>query len=280
MTERPGSSTTASAGRDLRAAIALGVVLAGTFIGTVLWSTVAFAALVLVLVAIGTFEAGTVLGSLGKPVDRSAAVVGGCAVVVGAAAAGAPGQVVGLLVLVLGAFGAALADSARRDVTRRLAHTILLGSWVGFLASFAVLLHARPDGTVAVLGVIGAAVFGDIGAYAVGRLVGRTRIAPSVSPNKTLEGLLGGIALAAALAVLVLPRLGQGITPPAALALAVLASSAGFLGDLVESMVKRDLGVKDLGSVLPGHGGVLDRVDAILLALPVGWLALELLARG
>jgi phosphatidate cytidylyltransferase len=174
-----------------------------------------------------------------------------------------------------------LSDPHRRDVVRRLATTVTFGLWIGFLASFAVLLITLPeDGVVATLGVIGAAVFADIGAYGFGVAFGRHRIAPSVSPNKTWEGFLGGLLVATLLAVLVLPHVSDLFTIASAAALAVLCGTAAFLGDLVESMIKRDLGVKDLGDLLPGHGGVLDRVDGILFALPVGFYVVEVLTRS
>jgi phosphatidate cytidylyltransferase len=170
-----------------------------------------------------------------------------------------------------------LADRGRRDVVGTSATTVLFGLWIGFLASYGILLITGDSGPIAVLGVVGAAIFSDIGGYAFGVTLGRHPIAPSLSPNKTWEGFLGGLAVATALAVAVLPVVSDRFGMLDAAVLAVACGSAAFLGDLVESMVKRDLGVKDLGDLLPGHGGVLDRVDGILFAMPVGYYALDLL---
>lgn len=266
-------------GRDLPVAIVVGVVLAGIFLGSLFWHPLAFTLVVGSLTLLAYVESAKVLRPVDVRIEVPVLVVATAVMLGGAYQAGRDGQVVGLVVLFLGAVLWLLADSHRRDTVRTLATTCLFGLWVGFLASFAVLLRLGEDGTVAALAVIGAAIFTDIGGYAVGVWKGRTPIAPSVSPNKTWEGLLGGLVVAAALAALVLPRVGDTFTPLSAVVIAVVCGLAGFLGDLVESMIKRDLGVKDLGDLLPGHGGVLDRVDGILLALPVGYYAVELLTQ-
>lgn len=280
MSERSASTDgdTARAGdRNLAVAIVVGVVLAGLFVGTVLWHPVAFTSLVGLLVAVAILESGRVIRATGRVLAVPVVLVAALLMLAGAHAAGATGQLLGVLVLFLGAVTWELVDPQRRRVLEACGTTLLLGLWVGLPASYAALLVTRPtDGSLAAIAVIGAAVFADIGAYAAGSLLGRHRIAPSVSPNKTWEGLAGGLVLPAAVAALVLPPLGGLFTAASAAAVALLAGLAAFLGDLVESMVKRDLQVKDLGAVLPAHGGVLDRVDGILLALPVGYYAVEL----
>jgi phosphatidate cytidylyltransferase len=156
--------------------------------------------------------------------------------------------------------------------------TVLVGVWTGFLASFGVLLITRPsEAPLVTLGVIGAAIFGDIGGYAFGVRFGKRRIAPSISPKKSVEGLLGGLFVSSLLAAIILPAAGDLFTPVTAIVLAVACVLAGLLGDLTESMIKRDLGVKDLGAMIPGHGGLLDRVDGILMAMPVGFFVVEVL---
>ncbi|MTV23912.1 phosphatidate cytidylyltransferase [Nitriliruptoraceae bacterium ZYF776] len=268
-------------GRDLPVAITVGVLLAGVFLGSLFWHPIAFATVVAVLTALVYVESGRVLRGVGVHVEVPVLVVSTLVMLFGAYQASHLGQGVGVVVLVLGGVLWVLADPQRHDVVATLATTSLLGLWVGFLASFAVLLVNRPDdGVLVVLGVVGTAIFTDIGGYAFGVALGRHKVAPSVSPNKTWEGLLGGLAFATIAAALVLPLLGDAFTATSAAVLALVCGLAGFLGDLVESMVKRDLGVKDLGDLLPGHGGVLDRVDGILFALPVGYFAVELLTRS
>jgi phosphatidate cytidylyltransferase len=153
--------------------------------------------------------------------------------------------------------------------------------WVGLFGSFAALMLSLPampgGGDEPGLGILLAAIFGtvgyDVGGLFVGRNAGRQPLS-SVSPNKTVEGLLGGCAIAFVVVVLgtalkgwgPIDSTGDGILVGLAIAI------AAPLGDLVESLVKRDLGVKDMGSILPGHGGVLDRFDAMLFVLPTIWL--------
>lgn len=268
-------------GRNLSMAIAVGVVLAGVFLWSLFTDPLLFTVVVVLATVFAVWETGTTLATTQRTVARPVLVV--TAVALGGAtyALGPQGQTLGLLVLVLGAFGWELAAAPREDSVGKLSITIFLGAWIVFLASFAILLVNRESGGVAaMLAVGGGAIIGDIGAFAVGRLLGRTRIAPTVSPNKTWEGLLGGIVCSAATAWFVLPIVDGELfaNPLDGAVIAALAALAGFFGDLAESMVKRDLGLKDLGSMLPGHGGVLDRIDALLLALPVGYYALELVA--
>ena len=265
-------------GRHLPIAILVGVILAGLFLVSLFWRAEAFAAVVTGFAVIALVEAARVVRPVGirllTPVLVASAIVAG----VGAFTAGPSGPLAGVAILVGGSALALLADRSRREVVRTISATSFFGLWVAILASYAVLLVDRDDGPVVVLAVVGAAIVADIGGYAFGVPFGRHKVAPSVSPNKSWEGLIGGLLVAGALAAAVLPLVGDTFEPLPAAVLAVLCGLAAFLGDLFESMVKRDLGVKDLGGVLPGHGGVLDRVDGILFALPVGYYAVALVA--
>ncbi len=122
-------------------------------------------------------------------------------------------------------------------------------------------------------------VCSDTGAYAAGVLFGRHPMAPAISPKKTWEGLAGSLVLCLTAGGLSLPLLLHAQVWPG-LVLGAAAVAAATLGDLVESMIKRDLAIKDMGSVLPGHGGVLDRIDSLLLVAPVSWLLLGLFLPG
>lgn len=263
-------------GRDLPVAIAVGLALATLFLGSLFWHAAAFTGVIALLTVVAYVETAHVLRGVGIRLQQAVLIVATLVMLFGAYQARHAGQVVGLVVLFLGGVLWLLADAERRDATRALSITMLFGVWVGLFASFGVLLVNSDGGVEAALLVIGAAIFTDIGGYAFGVSVGRTPIAPSVSPNKTWEGLLGGLLVAVGLAAVVMPLLGEVFSAGQAAIVAALCGLAGFLGDLVESMFKRDLGVKDLGEVLPGHGGVLDRVDGILLALPVGFYAVQL----
>jgi phosphatidate cytidylyltransferase len=120
---------------------------------------------------------------------------------------------------------------------------------------------------------------GDTGAYFVGRKLGRHKLAPRVSPNKSWEGAFASVIVSALVGGVYLLRFIPGITVPHALAITILANLAGQVGDLAESAMKRGAGVKDSGTILPGHGGFLDRVDSTLFALPVIYAYLLLTAR-
>lgn len=269
-----------SSGRSLPTAIAVGVLLAALMIAGIVHSPEAFIGVVGLLAIIGIVETGRTFGAAGRPVATPVLLVALFTALFGTYHAGTAGQVVGLVVLFLGAVLWELAAHERDDVVGTLGGTMFLGLWTAFMASYAVLLATRPNGWQAgLLAVLGGVILGDIGGYAFGSLFGRHRIAPSISPNKTWEGLVGGLVLAAVGAWFALPLLGApwDADPLAGVLVALAAAVAGFVGDLAESMVKRDLGVKDLGRILPGHGGVLDRVDGILVALPVGYYAVSLL---
>jgi phosphatidate cytidylyltransferase len=165
------------------------------------------------------------------------------------------------------------ARSRRRGMVPNVGATFLLMLWVPFLASFLALLLARPDGQWLVLAVVALSAVSDIGAYFAGTRFGRRKLAPSVSPAKTWEGAAGGVVAAFAVAVLVLAHF-PGLDWLTALVLAGGIAVASTVGDLTESLIKRELGVKDLGRIVPGHGGIMDRADAVIFSLPVAHLLL------
>jgi phosphatidate cytidylyltransferase len=159
-----------------------------------------------------------------------------------------------------------------------IAITLFTFVYIGVFGAFAGLLLSAPDGTGFILGVAICAIGYDVAGYFIGTQFGRSRMSPRLSPNKTWEGLLGGMVASVVLGVI----LGRVLTPwngkiSHGLALGLVVAILAPVGDLCESMIKRDLGIKDLGSILPGHGGVLDRFDAMLFCLPaVYYLAVQL----
>jgi phosphatidate cytidylyltransferase len=164
-----------------------------------------------------------------------------------------------------------------------VATTVLAVSWVGVLGSFAGLLldpRAFPNrhGIAFLAGAIIAAISYDVGGLVVGR-VGRRQLAPVTSPNKTWEGLVGGMVASILVSTVIVGQIHPW-TIKRALLLGVVVAVVAPLGDLCESMIKRDIGIKDMSSILPGHGGVLDRVDAILFVLPATYYLVRLINIG
>ena len=162
--------------------------------------------------------------------------------------------------------------------THNLGVTLLGIMWVGFLGSFASLMLRYPEreGVAFLLGTILAVVANDVGALFAGRQFGNTPLAGDISPNKTLEGFLGGLVISLAVAAIVISRIHPWDLG-SAIVLAIVVSLIGPAGDLAQSMVKRDLGMKDMGTILPGHGGFMDRFDGVLFSLPAAYYLVELL---
>lgn len=161
-----------------------------------------------------------------------------------------------------------------------VAVTVMGFVYVGVLGGFAGLLLSFPNGVGLILGVGLCVVAYDVVGYLVGSQFGKTHLAPAVSPNKTVEGLIGGMAASIVVAILVVNRITPWNELGNAFALGVTVAVMAPLGDLCESMLKRDLGVKDFGTILPGHGGVLDRFDALLFCLPAVYYLARALTIG
>ncbi len=160
---------------------------------------------------------------------------------------------------------------------RDMSAAVLLATWVPLFASFSALLIFQDDGGIRTFTVIVTVVFADIGGYVAGVLFGKHLMAPAISPKKSWEGLGGSLLFGITAAVLTVTFL---LDKPAwvGVPLGLMLVITGVLGDLVESQVKRDLGIKDMGKLLPGHGGVMDRIDAMLPSAVAGWIVLTLLA--
>jgi len=164
------------------------------------------------------------------------------------------------------------------------AATLLTVGWISLLGAYAALLLSPslfPDrhGIAFLLGAIIATVANDVGALAVGGWLGRHPLAPSISPNKTWEGLVGGTIVTLAVSAAVVGAIHPW-TPTKALLLGAVVSVVAPIGDLSESLLKRDLRLKDMGTLLPGHGGVLDRVDALIFVLPATYYLVRALNIG
>jgi phosphatidate cytidylyltransferase len=168
-------------------------------------------------------------------------------------------------------FFEALVRDDRVGITGSMAVTIFGLFWIGIPLAHAVLLRGLPDhGASLIVNVLVGTFVADTGAYAVGRMFGSRPLAPKLSPNKTVEGLIGGIVIGT-LGVWCAGLYQDWLSGVDALILGVAVASMASVGDLFESMIKRDLGVKDTGRLFGPHGGLLDRLDAVLFTVVIGY---------
>jgi phosphatidate cytidylyltransferase len=163
---------------------------------------------------------------------------------------------------------AAVDASSRASLLSDIGVAIVVLTYIPFLGSFALAVHTAPGGVWWVFTGVVVVVSVDVGAYVTGLSFGKTPLAPRISPKKTWEGFAGS-ALAAQIAAVLLGTLVLGLPWWAAVIMGVALLGSATLGDLLESLIKRDLGIKDISSWLPGHGGFLDRLDSILPSMAV-----------
>jgi phosphatidate cytidylyltransferase len=266
-------------GRDLTAAFASGVLLAAAVIALLAVGKGPFTVLAAAVVLLGQLEFYTVMRDRNLQPATLLGLVGGAFMIAGAFFHGASAVLLGLFltmaVSVLWYMAAPAA--ARRNTTVNAGVTVLGALYVPFLASFAILLLTYPGnlGRNIFLTVIGLTVLYDVCAYAIGSLWGSRPLAPTISPQKSWEGAIGATFILLLVALAIVPTI-EPFTASRAVGLAMVIAVVAPLGDLVESALKRDLGVKDMGTILPGHGGVLDRIDAILFAAPAAYYFLQL----
>jgi phosphatidate cytidylyltransferase len=265
-----------SAGRDLSAAIGVGIGLGVVIVASLFVYKAVFVGVIAVAVVVGLWELTSRLRErkeIKAPLVPLA--VGGAAMVVAGYVSGAEGAWVAMALTALATLVWRMTEPPEgylKDVTAG----VFAVFYVPFLATFVAMMLTADDGPWRVLTFLLLTVVSDTGAYAVGWRFGKRKLAPRISPGKTREGLVGAVTFAMAAGALCMQFLidhgswWQGLL----LGLAVAASAT--LGDLGESMIKRDLGIKDMGTLLPGHGGIMDRLDSLLPTAPVVWLLLVL----
>ncbi|MEP6695953.1 MAG: phosphatidate cytidylyltransferase [Pseudonocardiales bacterium] len=265
----------AKAGRNLPAAIAVGLGLGALVVVPLFTVRPVFLAVAVLAVALGTWE-------MVHSVEREHArppllplVVGGTGMLIAAWYAGPDALLVGLLLTAVAVSLWRLAEGPD-DYLRDVRTGVLVAAYVPFLAGFCILLAAPEDGARRVVTFIAAVVCSDVGGYAMGVLIGRHPMAPTVSPKKSWEGFAGSLIACLVCGVGLLTQLyhGRGTWWEGVL-FGLAIAVAATLGDLGESMIKRDLSLKDMGSLLPGHGGIMDRLDSLLIAAPVAYLLLR-----
>lgn len=266
-----------SAGRDLPVAVAVGVGLIAAVLASLFVRKEAFVVLALVAIGVALWELGRAFTRRAIHLPLAPLMVGSVGVLVSAYTAGPEALFVAFLLTVGGAVVWRVLDGSGEPALRDATAAAFAASYLPFLAGFAMLMLAEDDGPWRVLLFILLAVASDTGGYVVGSLIGRHPMAPTVSPKKSWEGLAGSIVLASVVGVVGVQWL-FGAQPWVGAVLGVVTVGTATLGDLAESMLKRDLELKDMGHVVPGHGGVLDRLDSLLLTAPAVYLVLSMLA--
>ena len=261
------------AGRNLPAAIGVGLALgAVVLLSLYLWKP-AFVGVVVAAIVLAAWELTNAFGSGRIRVPVVPLAVGAAAIIVSAYAGGSEAMVVALALTVFAMMLWRSPENPKgyaRDVTA----ATFAALYLPFLAGFAVLLLRPDDGPNRVVVFIVLTVLSDVGGYVAGVLFGKHPMAPAVSPKKSWEGFAGSALFCAAGGAVLLPTLLDGEAWQGVVCgLAVMVTAT--LGDLGESMIKRDLGIKDMGSLLPGHGGIMDRLDSLLPAAPVTFLLLS-----
>lgn len=256
-----------AASSDLTMRIASALVIFGVFLGSLLLGGWWFTAFVILLMVVSVGELYANVRTRGFRPLALFGIIGVTLMGVGAHNAGIA-AIAGWAALVTVITVLFFTLAPRRDPVENTSVTILGMAWVGMLA-FAIPIAQGPRPVAYILFVVLIVALNDIGAYFVGRSLGHRRLAPVVSPHKTVEGLVGGLIVGAiAASVLVTFPAWESIGLAKGLVAAGIVAVFSPLGDLAESMVKRAIDVKDMGSVLPGHGGMLDRIDGFLFAVP------------
>jgi phosphatidate cytidylyltransferase len=267
------------AGRNMQLAVITGLGLAAIGVIAIAVSTALFAVLAGLVVLIGQ---GEFYFALQKRHYQPATALG---LVTGALVLGAgyySGEAAMLAMTVLGTFAAFLwfmtvPELHRRNVASNIGLTVLGIVWVPLFAGYILIALSLPESRGLVLAILGLTVAYDASAFAVGYFWGSRPLAATISPKKSWEGAIGATLVVIALAVgVVAPTVGLLDTIPRAVGLAVVVAIFAPLGDLAESLLKRDLQIKDMGSILPGHGGILDRIDGMLFVAPAAFLFLRL----
>lgn len=261
------------AGRNLPAAVTVGVLLSGITVGALLLSHITFLLLICALSCVSLWELAGAVARKGHRIILAPAWVGTVGIIVCAWTLGLEAVFAALCFSIAAAAAWRLLDGTGPGALTDVMLTAFAMIYIPLLASFVVFLLVSPYSITAIVLFIALAVANDLGGWAAGITFGKHPMAPRISPKKSWEGFAGSILLSIAAGVTGILTLGGswwwGIL------MAVLSTIAATTGDLIESLIKRDVGLKDMSNLLPGHGGVMDRMDSLLLVAPVVYLMLR-----
>lgn len=270
-----------SAGRDLPAAIGVGVSLGALIVAILYFAPHLWVPLVAAAMAVATWEVVKRFRAAGTNLELWPMLIGGQAIIWLSWPLGTEGVLAAFVATVLVAIVWRLlghqSTAEPNSFTRDISTTVFVLAWIPLFASFGAMLVLPEDrGPQRVAALIILVVCSDVGGYASGVVFGKHPMVPAISPKKSWEGFAGSMVAGAVGAVLVLEFL-LDVNPVWGLLLGPVVVITATLGDLLESQVKRDLGIKDMGTLLPGHGGIMDRLDSLLPSAVVVWAALTAL---
>lgn len=267
-----GQPPPARGGRNLPAALAVGLAMGGLALLALFTVKATFLLYMAAVTGVALWELSRALAPRGIRLPLAPVAAGGVASLALTYWLGAQALVACVAVTVIAIFAWRLPGGTAGylgDVTAG----VFAFAYLPLMASFVPLMLAAPDGARRTTVFLILGVCSDVGGYAAGTLLGRHLMAPVISPKKTWEGLAGSVLACAGAGAAMMPLLLKGPLWQGAL-VGLGAVAAATLGDLAESTIKRDLQIKDMGSVLPGHGGALDRIDSLLVTAPAVWLLL------
>jgi phosphatidate cytidylyltransferase len=267
-----GAAPTSKAGRNLPVAIAVGVALGGLVLASLLIDKRGFIVVATAASVIGAYELLQALGKGGVAAPAIPVFAAAFGVPVAAYAWGPPAVAPAVVLAILAVVVTAALGSGP-TILREAAGGVLIVLYPATLVAFALLLLRPDDGIERVVTFVVVTICSDIGGYAAGVLFGKHPMAPSVSPKKSWEGFAGSAAGCVIAGVLCVTLLLDGAWW-IGLLLGLAVVVAATVGDLCESMIKRDLGIKDMSNLIPGHGGLMDRLDSLALSVPVTWAIL------
>jgi phosphatidate cytidylyltransferase len=266
------------AGRRVPVAIGVGVCLGAAVLLSLYPARSVFLGVLVVFLGIAIWELARALAGRSVLVPLPPIFLGMVAMVLGAWLAGSRGLIAAFGLTALAVMVWRL-PAGIRGYVRDMTAGVFVAAYVPFLAGFAVLMLAPRDGADRVVTFIAVTIASDIGGFFAGSLAGRHRMAPAISPKKTWEGLAGSAVTCMLVGGVMVALLLQGEWWQGVL-LGAVATVTATVGDLVVSMIKRDIGIKDMGGLIPEHGGVMDRLDSLLATAPGTWLLLTLFLDG
>ncbi len=265
------------AGRKLLPSIAVSLLLLGLIFGTINTAPLLFFGFIWIVIMIGIREITAAYGKGGIDLPDYVLMIAATVLLVATWNGNTQGLAVsaGLTIPIL---MFTLLVISQKDFIKRSTSAVFITFYLAVLGGFILLLANHPDGATRIFALVALIACNDTFAYISGVLIGKHKIAPSISPKKSWEGLIGGAIAAVIGGAAIFHYLFETAWYVGAL-IGVMTVVTATCGDLIESAIKRDLAIKDMSNLLPGHGGIMDRLDSALFTAPAVWFAIELINR-